>query len=342
MSSSAPSSQDAPPSIPAVYGGDARPAISVVIPTFEPGAFLIETLHSVLEQDLGEVQMQVVMVDDGSKRTNLKELLTGIEYAGRVEIREHPDTLGLAGNWNRAIGYARGEFIHILHQDDIVAPSFYRTLLEGLRRSSRIAMGFSRHAFIDERGRTERISHRERWRAGVLNNWLERISERQRLQCPAAIVRRDAYESLGGFRADLRYALDWEMWVRIAAKYDVWYEPRVLASYRRHGATETARLQAAGATTADTLLAIAAMSVHLPTQRRARLQRRAYSCVARTHTRRAFKLVKQGFPKLAQTHIEAARYAFEFLPQSLEKSWLQARLTLAQRRLVNLELHANS
>jgi hypothetical protein len=38
------------------------------------------------------------------------------------------------------------------------------------------------------------------------------IAQRQRVQCPAAVVARSTYESVGGYRTDLRLALDWEMW----------------------------------------------------------------------------------------------------------------------------------
>ena len=330
-----------PTSIARVQGVDARPTISVVIPTFEPQSFLLETLESVLEQDLGDDRTQVVVVDDGSQRTNVRELLVSLQDSKRLELREHVDTLGLAGNWNRAIGYAQGEFIHILHQDDVVAPGFYRALIDGMRRSPNIGMGFCRHAFIDEKGRTDRISHRERWRAGVLGNWLERISERQRLQCPAAIVRRDAYELLGGFRSDLRYALDWEMWVRIAARYEVWYEPALLAYYRRHLETETSRLQATNSTAADTLQAIGVIAQHLPEARRARLQERAYARLARTEVKRASKLAQRGCHDAASNHLEAAREALALMPKGFKKSWLHSRLSRVTARLAATRTPAN-
>ncbi len=47
------------------------------------------------------------------------------------------------------------------------------------------------------------------------------------------VVRRDVYEKLGGFDTNFKTAgEDWEMWVRIAAHYPVWYEPAPLACYR--------------------------------------------------------------------------------------------------------------
>jgi glycosyltransferase involved in cell wall biosynthesis len=323
------------PRIARISKDEARPDISVVIPAYEPGPFLVDTVKSVLAQDPGPAQMQIAIVDDGSTRVRAAALLAGIAPANRIEYHEHTDRLGLAGNWNRAIAHARGEFIHILHQDDTVRSGFYDALLSGLRSNDRIGMAFCRHAFIDENERVDRISHRERWRAGVLPRWLDRISERQRVQCPAVIVRRDVYAMLGGFRDDLRYALDWEMWVRIASEYHVWYEPRVLANYRRHSGAESARLEAAGDIMADMLAAIAALSMHLPAASRARLQQRAYRRLARVYVRRAAKLIDAGSLELASQQLQGAQNALAQLPENLASRWLHWQLERLGLRLAN-------
>ena len=58
---------------------------------------------------------------------------------------------------------------------------------------------------------------------------------------PSIVVRRDVYEALGGFDDRLRCSEDWEMWVRIAARYPVWYETEPLALYRMHANSNTGR-----------------------------------------------------------------------------------------------------
>jgi hypothetical protein len=198
-------------------------------------------------------------------------------------------------------------------------------------------MAFCRHSFVNERNDVERISHRERWRPGVLTRWLDRISERQRVQCPAAIVRRSVYEGIGGFRHDLPYALDWEMWVRIASAYDVWYEPRVLASYRRHEGAETARLDAAGQTVSDMMAAITAIAAHLPPSRRRILQLRAYRRLAHVHTRRAAKLIGKGSCELAALQLQGARDALDQLPNDLTTRWSEWNLARLKLRLSDRE-----
>jgi GT2 family glycosyltransferase len=300
-----------------------------MIPTYEPGPFLVEALRGILAQDPGQAAMQIAIVDDASPTVDVAALVAAAP-AGRIEIHRNPTNLGLAGNWNRGIELARGEFVHLLHQDDLILPGFYEHLLRGFAAGAQVGMAFSRHAFIDDAGHWTRRSHRERWRRGTLGHWLARISQRQRIQCPSAIVRRSVYEQLGGFRSDLTYALDWEMWVRIAAANAVWYEPQVLACYRRHRGSETSRLDRAGSIGADTLRAIEIFAKHLPKQSRERLGSRAYQRLIKVQLRNARKLLAQGDAAHAREQLEIARTGVQRLPGGL------ARL-LRKRQLQRIE-----
>ncbi len=248
-----------------------RPRVSVMLPTYRPDALLCVALRSVLLQALPTADMQICIVDDGSPAGLIEQFVRSVDPAGRIDIVSHGERLGIGGNWNRAISLARGRLIHLLHQDDWVMPGFYARLLRGFDRAPRIGMAFSRTRIVDGADRTIKSTSQVRWTAGVLDGWLPRIAERQRVQTPAVIVPRTTYEMLGGYRTDLRQALDWEMWVRIAAHLPVWYEPRRLAVYRRHSANETARLMAAGASWPDVAAAIRINSHWLPPASRDRI-----------------------------------------------------------------------
>ena len=110
-------------------------------------------------------------------------------------------------------------------------------------------MYFCRTEFLDH-GRS-RLDELEQSDEGVVDRWLERITAGQRLQCPSAVVRRETYRRVGGFEPSLRYVIDWEMWVRIAARCDVAYLPEPLAVYRIHASAETGKIKSAGIVTAD-------------------------------------------------------------------------------------------
>lgn len=123
--------------------------------------------------------------------------------------------------------------IHLLHGDDLIRQGFYERMQSLFAKYPSIGAGFCRYAYINERGATLYDQDAEMDREGVLQDWLVRLGERQRIQYVAMVVKREVYEKLGGFYG-VEYGEDWEMWMRIAAHYETGYVPEVLAEYRRH------------------------------------------------------------------------------------------------------------
>ena len=245
--------------------GIQRPFWSVMIPTFNPDeAYLEQTLRSILNQDPGPDQMQIIVVDDCSPKGAPVELIRRVA-GDRITLISESKNLGLAGIWNRCIDLACGEWVHILHQDDLILPGFYERLKLGAQSNPEIGAAFCRQAFMDEDGHWFHITQLERRQRGVLENWMERIAIRQRIETASIVVRRSVYEKLGGFTDNLCYALDWEMWRRIASRYQVWYEPQILACYRLHSKSTTMRLGKEGKRIEDVVRSIEVAKAYLPT-----------------------------------------------------------------------------
>ena len=283
-----------PPPIATPRPDGPRPRFSVLLPTYEPDGTLVRALESVLSQAGPPEAMEIIVVDDASRADVVRELVEHVDRDRRVVIVEHGQRLGLCGNWNRAIASARGELIHLLHQDDYVLPGFYERMNHGFRQAPGIGMAFCRSRLVDASDRTIRTESRQQWTPGVLTNWLPRIAERQRIQTPAVVVARDTYERLGGYRSDLQLALDWEMWVRIAAHRSVWYDPRPSVCYRRHAANETSRLMASGDAWPDIARAIEINAAHLPSTIRARTKAASIRWYAASAMRTAERQIRQG------------------------------------------------
>jgi GT2 family glycosyltransferase len=239
-----------PPGIEPVADGTPRPFWTVAVPTHRPPPLLKSTLESVLAQDPGPEAMQILVVDDGSGDDRARVLVEQLA-PDRIEYIGNPTSLGIARSWNSCLAASRGEWIHLLHQDDLVRPGFYAALAAGVRERPEVGAAFCRHFVTDDAGHWQGISPLERPSPGMLEGWLARLASGQCIQCPAIVVRRSVYEKLGGFRPDLIYALDWEMWLRIARTEKFWYEPEPLAAYRCHAANESSRLQRTGDTVAD-------------------------------------------------------------------------------------------
>jgi glycosyltransferase involved in cell wall biosynthesis len=291
-----------------------------MLPTHEPDGMLAQALASVLDQAMPADQMQVAVVDDGSRPGLVREIVEQVDPRGRVEVFEHRERLGLCGNWNRAVTLARGELVHLLHQDDYVLPGFYERMDHGFRRSPEAGMAFCRTRLVDAEDRLLKTVSRQQWLPGLLANWLPRIAERQRIQTPSVVVARTTYEAVGGYRPDLQLALDWEMWVRIAAAYPVWYEPRPLAAYRRHAANETARLMASGAAWPDMARAIEINARSLPAEIRDRTLAASVRWYAASAMRTAERQITSGaFGRAAVTlgHVPGMLALLDDEPRSL-------------------------
>ena len=224
-----------------VAGGKPRPFWSVMIPAYEANPdFLRAAVESVLNSGLSPADRQLVIVDDASRSPGFTKLAEEMRGLG-VEVMCFDQQAGLPGNWNRCISLARGEWVHILHQDDRVRPGFYAALRDGIDKDSRIGAAFSQVAFIDSSGREMRKGHMPLRDPGIMDDWVERIFVDLSLQCPCIAVRRAVYERLGGYDGKFKYCSDYDMWQRIASEYPVWYEPRALAEYREHGESATHR-----------------------------------------------------------------------------------------------------
>jgi glycosyltransferase involved in cell wall biosynthesis len=218
-----------PPRIEPVRRG-AGPLWSVMIPTYNGAARIEGALTSVLAQDPGPEAMQIEVVDDGSTEGDT-EAVVRRHGGGRIAFHRQPRNVGHSANFNTCIERARGEIVHILHDDDAVRPGFYAALGPALRDHPEVGAGFARTIYADADGHWRGFSPVERPTSGVIDDWLLRIASGQRVTTPSFVVRRSTYEAVGGFGVPT-YGEDWEMWIRIATRFPVWFEPEPLAIYR--------------------------------------------------------------------------------------------------------------
>ncbi|MBD1918182.1 MULTISPECIES: glycosyltransferase [Cyanophyceae] len=237
---------------------------SVMIPTYNCAHYLRETLSSVLAQDLGPELMQIEVIDDCSTADN-PELVVQDLGKGRVGFYRQSYNMGVPRNFETCLQRSHGRLIHLLHGDDYIRPGFYTKMQQAFDQSSEIGAAFCRQIFMDEQGHWQSFSKLEQPQSGILDNCLERLALEQRIMTPSVVVRREVYEKLGGFNAKLLCAEDWEMWVRIAANYPIWYEVEPLAVYRMHADSNTGRHVNSGEDIGYTRQAIDMFKAYLPT-----------------------------------------------------------------------------
>jgi GT2 family glycosyltransferase len=291
--------------VPPVPPGTCRPLWSVMIPTYHCATYLRQTLASVLAQDPGPEVMQIEVIDDHSTADDPAAVVEAMGH-GRIGFYRQPNNVGITRNFHTCLTRSRGTLIHLLHGDDCVRDGFYRTMQQAFVECPDIGAAFCRHIYMDEYGHLQAISPLEHRASGVLNNGLAWLAAEQRIMTPSMVVRREVYENLGGFDRRLVCSEDWEMWVRIATHYPIWYEVEPLAVYRMHWHSNTGRHLRTAEDMHYTRLAIDIFQSYLPVHTARDIANHARETYALSALDTAYKMLMRDDMTAALAQVQAA------------------------------------
>jgi len=285
-----------------------RPFWSVMITAFRRPENIGRVLSSVLGQMPEPMQVEVVcdMYDEGTQQ----EIAAEVRRVGgdSVVFTALKERLGHPEIFNHCIERAKGQWVHILHDDDWVEPGFYSGLRAGIESCPDADAAFCNHRVIDETTSDLNAWHSwtERETPGLIDDWVERIAVCCRVQFSAMTVRRAVYEALGGFCAQAGSAFDWEMWIRIAARHKVFYLPECRLNVGRDHSAESSMLSLSGTQVSDAFQAVEVAARHLPPDRSESLVQKARDFIAREALRVAAGYLGSGNTKAVLANIRAA------------------------------------
>jgi hypothetical protein len=183
--------------------------------------------------------------------------------------------------------------VHLLHGDDAVLPGFYTAMEQALADPTVVA-AVCRVRDLDADNTPLYATRSYRKGTGVWPNALEAFAVSNRVRAPGIVVRRSAYERVGGYRADLPHAADWDMWTRLAANGPIVFVDEVLAVYRRHNTSDSWPRIRTGANVRERVTAISVVSAYVAPNRRALTTRKALAYSVVFAARTALSLVKAG------------------------------------------------
>lgn len=208
-----------------------HPLVSVIIPTYNRAAYIVQTIDSVLTQDYPS--LEVIVVDDGSTDHTLALLEAKYGEDGRVRVLRQPNN-GVIVARNRAIEAARGEYIHFLDSDDYLLPGKIAKSVIAMQSNPQAAVVYSHGTPVQPDGVTRIPMEQPPLPEGdVFCEWITGTMANGVYGVPSAImVKRAAFEAVGVFR-DLHPCEDWDMWIRLAAHYHFVALHESLVIYRR-------------------------------------------------------------------------------------------------------------
>jgi len=221
------------------------PKISVCIPTYNQARYLGLAIRSALEQT--ERDIEVIVFDDAS--TDDTPGVVASFGDPRLRGFRQARNVGIARNRNSCLSVARGRYLAWLDGDDIYRPEMLALQSALLDRSRRVGLVHGNHDVIGEDGRTlpawpppfteDTIEPGlDAFRELILSNYVTTST---------VLVRRECYDRVGTYAAELaRSGEDWELWLRIALRFDIAYTVERVASYRQHPASSSNETVASG------------------------------------------------------------------------------------------------
>ncbi len=199
------------------------PLVSIIIPSYNQGRFIGQTIESVLAQTYRPLEIVVV---DGASTDETLDVLRSFA-APELRFWSEPDS-GVADAVNKGLARARGTIAAIQSSDDYYLPGALEPMVRALDAED-VGLAYGDIAKVDERGR-ELLQ--TRLADFTLARFLAKVTW---IPQPSAFFRVSLARALGGWNARY-FVADTEFWLRIAFRSRVVKVDRVVAARREHPA----------------------------------------------------------------------------------------------------------
>jgi glycosyltransferase involved in cell wall biosynthesis len=174
--------------------------------------FLSESIDSILCQTYRDYEF--IIVDDGSSDNSFRILDSYAKENQNIKIIRNDSNIGLTKSLNKALLSARGNYVARMDADDISIDTRLEKQIDLLEQNVNVGLVSCNSIVIDENGHAVK---------NVLMpltiNSL--IRKRNYLVHGSVIIRKDVLDKLGGYDEEMRYAQDYELWLRITGHYEI-------------------------------------------------------------------------------------------------------------------------
>ncbi len=210
-----------------------RPLITVIVGCYNHAQYVEQCLDSVRRQTYANVQL--VVFDDGSTDDSVQVIERWIAAHGAhcTFIRDG-DNLGLCQRLNQALLIAAGEYVAMTAADDLWLPEKLERQVAILQAApEHVALVYSDAYQMDAQGADLRRTYLEHCQAvpAPEGNVFRKLLEGNFVLAQTALWRRTCYEKVGLYDESISTE-DWDMWLRVSARFSFVFSPYVSAKYR--------------------------------------------------------------------------------------------------------------
>lgn len=204
--------------------------VTIVTPSYNQGHFIRATIESVLSQDYPCVEY--IVMDGGSTDQTASVVK---DYASRLTFVSEADR-GQSHAINKGFRRGQGTILAWLNSDDVYLPGAISTAMRAFSTRPASGMVYGEGYVIDRDGEVQgRFPHSrpfDLWRLVHLSDY---ILQQSAFYCRAAL------DDVGYVDEELRYGLDWDLFIRIGMKYEVSYIPEYLGCIREYAETKSSQ-----------------------------------------------------------------------------------------------------
>ncbi|MBD1806884.1 glycosyltransferase [Microcoleus sp. FACHB-SPT15] len=200
------------------------PLISVIVPVYNAEKTIQETIESILNQTFTDFDL--IIINDGCQDSTLKVISTIQDP--RLKVFSYLNS-GVSASRNRGLAQATGEFISFIDADDLWTANKLENQLRVLRENIQAAVAYSWTDWIDESGQILGKGSYITQEGNVFAQMLLNDFVANGSNC---LIRRQALIEVGGFDETLAHGEDWDLWLRLAARYEFIAIPSPQVLYR--------------------------------------------------------------------------------------------------------------
>lgn len=237
------------------------PKVSIITAAYNHVKFIRQSVESAQGQTYRDFEH--IVVDDGSSDGTADVLRS---FGDKITyIRQ--DNCGAHAAINRGIRMSSGEYIAILDSDDAWLPHKLERQMQTFKQHPEAGLVYAQAYIIDDEG--EFINNGEPGGKPFANphRAFDELLRENCIPILTAVLRRTCIEQVGFFNESLKATSDWDMWIRIAAKWPVIFVPEALALYRIHENSTWQALMKTGRVNKEHLLILENAAAAFPERR---------------------------------------------------------------------------